>query len=376
MDILTIKKLLILSKKLVLIIYPIDKVIENFWGYGMKNRSIILAKRPIGNPKPDDFALHEGELPDIQDNEILVKNFAISLDAGFRNWMDEDAGDEVLPAMPLGEPVMGLSLCEVLETKNPEYEVGDKLMARFAWQEYSIGKPGDFIAKLPNDLAFPYSYYLGVLGDTGMSAYFALTEIAPPKEGETVLISAAGGAVGSIAGQIAKIYGARAVGITSSPEKCDFLVNELGYDAAVNRKAPEGQAEAIKAVCPDGVDIFLDNVGGETLQAAITNMNHRGRIVMIGAVTHYTSEGPPTAPNNLFELSSKEITAQGLMTHFRHDNMTPSASNLKHGSPKASLKALSTNLTASKMLVWLFAKCLMAKISVRPLWIYRILMVS
>ena len=166
---------------------------------------------------------------------------------------------------------------------------------------------------------FPYSYYLGVLGDTGMSAYFALTEIAPPKEGQTVLISAAGGAVGSIAGQIAKIYGARAVGITSSPEKCDFLVNELGYDAAVNRKAPEGQAEAIKAVCPNGVDIFLDNVGGETLQAAITNMNHRGRIVMIGAVTHYTSEGPPTAPNNLFELSSKEITAQGLMTHFRHD---------------------------------------------------------
>ena len=159
----------------------------------MKNRSIILAKRPIGNPKPDDFALHEGVLPDIQDNEILVKNFAISLDAGFRNWMDEDAGDEVLPAMPLGEPVMGLSLCEVLETKNPEYEVGDKLMARFAWQEYSIGKPGDFIAKLPNDLAFPYSYYLGVLGDTGMSAYFALTEIASPKEGETVLISAAGG---------------------------------------------------------------------------------------------------------------------------------------------------------------------------------------
>ena len=106
----------------------------------MKNRSIILAKRPIGNPKSDDFALHEGELPDIQDNEILVKNFAISLDAGFRNWMNEDAGDEVLPAMPLGEPVMGLSLCEVLETKNPEYEVGDKLMARFAWQEYSILK--------------------------------------------------------------------------------------------------------------------------------------------------------------------------------------------------------------------------------------------
>ncbi|MEC9201639.1 MAG: NADP-dependent oxidoreductase [Pseudomonadota bacterium] len=310
----------------------------------MKNRSIILAKRPIGNPKSDDFVLQEGELPDIQDNEILVKNFAISLDAGFRNWMNEDAGDEILPAMSLGEPVMGLSLCEVIGTKNSEYAVGDKLMARFAWQEYSIGKPGDFISKLPSDLAFPYSYYLGVLGDTGMSAYFALTEIAPPKEGQTVLISAAGGAVGSIAGQIAKIYGARAVGITSSPEKCDFLVNELGYDAAVNRKAPEDQAEAIKAVCPDGVDIFLDNVGGETLQAAITNMNHRGRIVMIGAVTHYTSEGPPTAPNNLFELSSKEITAQGLMTHFRHDQYDDVRQHLENWLSEGKLKSFEHKL--------------------------------
>ena len=311
----------------------------------MKNRSIILAKRPIGNPKPDDFALHEGELPELQDNEILVKNFAVSLDAGFRNRMDEDAGDEVLLGMLLAESDMVLSLCEVLETKNPEYEIGDKLMARFAWQEYSIGKPGDFIAKLPKDLSFPYSYYLGVLGDTGMSAYFALTEIAPPKEGETVLISAAGGAVGSIAGQIAKIYGARAVGISSSSEKCDFLVNELGYDAAVNRKAPEGQAEAIKAVCPDGVDIFLDNVGGETLQAAITNMNHRGRIAMIGAVTHYTSKGAPSAPNNLFELVSKEITAQGFMTHFRHDEYEAVRQQLESWLSEGKLKSFEHKLT-------------------------------
>lgn len=311
----------------------------------MKNRSIILAKRPVGNPSPDDFELQEDELPGIGDSEILVKNFAISLDAGFRNWMDEDAGDAVLPAMPIGEPVMGLSLCEVLETKNPDYAVGDKLMARFAWQEHSIGKPGDFIAKLPKDLDYPYSYYLGVLGDTGMSAYFALTEIAPPKPGETVLVSAAGGAVGSIAGQIAKIYGARTVGISSSPEKCGFLVNEVGYDAAVNRKDPAGQVEAIRAACPDGVDIFLDNVGGETLEAAITNMNHRGRIAMIGAVTHYTAKGAPSAPNNLFELVSKEITARGFMTHFRHDEYEKVRKQLETWLSEGKLKSFEYKLS-------------------------------
>jgi NADPH-dependent curcumin reductase CurA len=231
--------------------------------------------------------------------------------------MNEDSGDDVLPAMPLGAPVMGLSLAKTVESKNPDYAVGDMLMARFAWQQYSVGRKGDFIAKLPDNLNFPYSYYLGVLGDTGMSAYFALTEIAPPEPGQTVLVSAAGGAVGSIAGQIAKIYGARTVGITSSPEKCKFLTEEIGYDAAVNRKSPEGQAAAIAAACPDGVDIFLDNVGGETLQAAISNMNHRGRMALCGSVTHYNSMGEAFGPNNMFEVVTKEITMTGFMTHWR-----------------------------------------------------------
>ena len=119
--------------------------------------SVVLARRPQGNPIEADFAVQEAPLPEVTEGFFLTRNTCVSLDAGFRNWMNEDAGDEILPAMPLGEPVMGLSLCEVIETKNPEYLVGDKLMARFAWQEYSIGKPGDFIAKLPRDLSFPYS---------------------------------------------------------------------------------------------------------------------------------------------------------------------------------------------------------------------------
>ncbi len=283
----------------------------------MKNRQVVLASRPNGYPQPTDFALVEAGVSALEDAQVLVKNFCISLDAGFRNWMNESAGDDVLPAMPLGQAVMGLTLARVLESKNPAYAEGDILMARFAWEEYSISKPDDFIVKLPRHLDFPHSYYMGILGDTGMSAYFALTEIAPPKAGETVLVSAAGGAVGSVAGQIAGILGARRVGISSSPEKCARLVSELGYDAAVNRKDPRGLAAAIAEACPDGVDVFIDNVGGETLEAAITHMNHKGRIALIGAITHYNDQA--YGPKNLFELVTKEITMRGFLTHYRED---------------------------------------------------------
>lgn len=283
----------------------------------MKNRQIVLASRPNGYPQPTDFALVEAGVSALEDGEILVKNYCVSLDAGFRNWMNEAAGDDVLPAMPLGQAVMGLTLARVLESKNSAYAVDDILMARLAWEEYSIGRPGDFMVKLPRTLDFPHSYYMGILGDTGMSAYFALTEIAPPKAGETVLVSAAGGAVGSVAGQIAGILGARRVGISSSPEKCQRLIDELGYDAAVNRKDPRGLDVALAEACPDGVDVFIDNVGGETLEAAISCMNHLGRIALIGAITHYNDQA--YGPKNLFELVTKEITMRGFLTHYREE---------------------------------------------------------
>ena len=252
----------------------------------ISNRHIVLSKRPDGYPKHDDFALSESQLSAPQDGEFITKNLYVSLDAGFRNWMNESAGDDVLPALPLGEPVMGLTLAKVIESKHADYQEGDMMMARFAWEEYSKSDGSDFIARLPRELNFPYSYYLGLLGDTGMSAYFGLTEIAIPKPGETVLVSAAGGAVGSIAGQIAKILGARAVGISSSEEKCQRLIDELGYDAAVNRKSEEGLEAAIAAACPDGVDVYFDNVGGETLQAAITNLTLGARVALCLSLIH------------------------------------------------------------------------------------------
>jgi NADPH-dependent curcumin reductase CurA len=279
--------------------------------------SVVLARRPAGNPVEADFAVMSESLPEIPDGCFLTRNDYVSLDAGFRNWMNEDSGDEILPAMPLQAPVMGLVLAEVLESKHPDYAVGDKLMARFAWQTHSLSDGTDFIARLPAELEFNPSAYMGVLGDTGMSAYFGITDIAQLTSEDTVLISGAGGAVGSIAGQIAKLMGARVIGIVGSEAKAEWIRNTLGYDAAVVRSDDTSLSEAIQDACPNGVDVFFDNVGGQTLEAAITNMNHRGRLVLCGAISGYGVT--PHGPNNLFELITKELSVEGFMTHFRHE---------------------------------------------------------
>ena len=279
--------------------------------------SVVLARRPAGNPVEADFALMSESLPEIPEGCFLTRNDYVSLDAGFRNWMNEDSGDEILPAMPLQAPVMGLVLAEVLESKHPDYAVGDKLMARFAWQTHSLSDGTDFIARLPAELEFNPSAYMGVLGDTGMSAYFGITDIAQLTSEDTVLISGAGGAVGSIAGQIAKLMGARVIGIVGSEAKAEWIRNTLGYDAAVVRSDDTSLSEAIQDACPNGVDVFFDNVGGQTLEAAITNMNHRGRLVLCGAISGYGVT--PHGPNNLFELITKELSVEGFMTHFRHE---------------------------------------------------------
>ena len=257
-------------------------------------QSVVLARRPAGNPVEADFALVETPLPEITEGSFLTHNDFVSLDAGFRNWMNEDSGDDVLPAMALNEPVMGLVLAEVIESKHPDYAVGEKLMARFAWQTHSLSDGSDFIARLPDELEFNPSAYMGVLGDTGMSAYFGMTDIAKPTSDDCVLISGAGGAVGTIAGQIAKLAGARVVGIVGSQKKADWLCEALGYDAAVIRSGDTPLTQAIADACPTGVDVFFDNVGGQTLEAAISNMNHRGRLVLCGAISGYgvTPHGP------------------------------------------------------------------------------------
>lgn len=278
-------------------------------------RCVVLASRPDGAPREANFRVEERPLPALSDGQMLCRNHFISLDAGFRNWMDEGSGDNVLPAMPLGEPVMGLTLSEVVETRHPDFALGDLLMARLAWEEYTITAADDFLTPLGDTQGRPLNHYLGVLGDTGLSAYFGLKDYGAVAPGETVLVSAAAGAVGSIAGQIAKIYGARAVGITSG-DKCRRIVDELGYDAAVDRNAANF-SQALAAACPDGIDVYFDNVGGPILETVLDQINEDARILLCGAVATYNSSEAPPGPRNLFNITTKHAIMRGFMTHMQ-----------------------------------------------------------
>ncbi len=279
------------------------------------NTSVLLARRPDGNPRPEDFKLGQTPIPQPGPGQALLKNHYVSLDAGFRNWMNEGAGDAVLPAMPLDQPVMGLVMGEVVESQHPDYTAGDWLMARIAWQEYSLADDSHFIVKIDPDAPYPMNLYLGVLGDTGLSAYFGMMDIGRPQKGETALVSAAGGAVGSIAGQIARILGARAVGIAGGSEKCERLVSELGYDAAIDH---HGDLRAQLAEnCPDGVDVYFDNVGGPLLEPVLDHINVHARIALCGAVSSYGQA--QAGPSNLFQLVTREATMQGFFAHTQVD---------------------------------------------------------
>ena len=275
------------------------------------NASVVLARRPQGNPVPEDFRVETLPMPAPGPGQALIRNHYISLDAGFRNWMNEGAGDEVLPAMPLDAPVMGLVMGEVIESHNDAWQVGDWLMARIAWQEYCLADESQFIVRIDPSEPYPMNLYLGVLGDTGLSAYFGMMDIGKPQPGETVVVSAAGGAVGSIAGQIAKIHGARAVGIAGGAEKCQRLVSELGYDAAIDHRA-DLHAQLAKQ-CPNGVDVFFDNVGGPLIEPILEHIAIGARIALCGAVSTYGGE--VAGPSNLFQLITREATMQGFFAH-------------------------------------------------------------
>ena len=280
------------------------------------HRRVVLAVRPRGMPTETDFRVEEAAIPSVRPGQILCQNLYLSLDAGFRNWMDEGSGDNVLPAMPIGASVMGLALSRVVESRHPAHRVGDLLMARLAWEEFSLTDGGDFLVPVPANPKHPLSYYLGVLGDTGLSAYFGLIDYGNVKPGESVLVSAAGGAVGSIAGQLAKLLGARVVGVASGADKCARLIAELGYDAAVDRTRGDVGAELTRA-CPAGIDVYFDNVGGPLLEIVLDRINVGARILMCGAVASYNAGAPLPGPNNLFQIVTKQAHVHGFMTHMQ-----------------------------------------------------------
>ncbi len=277
------------------------------------NRQVLLRAHPVGAPRDTDFECVETSLPALGDGEFLLRNLYLSLDAGFRQWMNEGAGDGYLPAMELDEPVMGLVLGRVEESNHPLYAVGDLLMCRSRWEEFSIADGSDYMSKLAPDPEISPSCYLGILGPTGLTAYFGLRDVGRVQPGETVLISTAAGAVGSTAAQIAKIRGARVVGMTSTDEKCKWLTDFLGLDAAINYRAAGGVEAGIAQHCPQGVDVYFDNVGGETLDTVLAHLNERARVALSGAVSTYNTSEPVPGPFNMFKVITQRAILQGFM---------------------------------------------------------------
>ncbi len=249
------------------------------------NKRVVLASRPAGPVSEANFRVEESPVPKPADGEVLVRNLWLSLDPYMRGRMSD--AKSYVKGVDIGEVMVGQTVGEVLESRHAKLKVGDLVLTQLGWQLYGCVSEA---VKVDTSRA-PASYYLGLLGMPGLTAYFGLKEIGQPKPGETVVVSAASGAVGSVVGQLAKLWGARAVGIAGGREKCAYVKEELGFDACVDYKAGRLRDE-LKEACPKGVDVYFDNVGGEILDLLLTRMNLFGRIVVCGTISDYNSTDP------------------------------------------------------------------------------------
>jgi len=274
------------------------------------NRQFYLHQRPTGIPTKDDVRLRERPVTSPGEGEVLIRNRYFSLDPAIRGWMDDTPS--YLPPIELGAVVRSTAVGEVIESRHPGFQAGDAAVGLLGWEVYSVA-PGDELSKVPTDGRFPLHYYVNILGAVGLTPYFGVLDAGRPKSGETLLMSAAAGAVGSVGGQIAKLQGCRVVGLAGSDEKCNWITQELGFDEAINYKTCGPMVEAIKAACPEGIDIYFDNVGGEILDAALLNLNDGARIVFCGAISGYNSEEPVPGPYNWWQILARGATVQGYL---------------------------------------------------------------
>jgi NADPH-dependent curcumin reductase len=272
----------------------------------MKNRQWLLARRPDGALKDSDFTFIETEAPAPGEGEVLVRTLVLSCDPTQRAWI---AGDTYLPAVKIGEVVRSFGAARIEASSNPGLKVGDIVLGLVGWQDYTAMKPGG-LNKLPPGA--PIELAMGVLGMIGMTAYFGLLDVGRPVAGETVVVSGAAGATGSLVGQIAKIKGCRVIAIAGGAEKCRWLTHELGLDAAIDYKAENVKAR-LKELCPKGIDIFFDNVGGDILDAALGRLAMRGRVVLCGGISAYDAAEPPPGPKNYLNLVSKRGRMEGFL---------------------------------------------------------------
>jgi NADPH-dependent curcumin reductase CurA len=274
------------------------------------NRQWVLRARPVGLVKEADFEWREAPRPRIADGEILVRTLYLSFDPAMRGWMEDRPS--YVPPVALGEPMRAGAVGQVVESRSPDFKVGDFVQGTFGWQDYAVARPGGIIPVTQLPRGVPLTWPLGVLGITGLTAYFGLLDLGQPKEGETVVVSGAAGATGSVAGQIARIKGCRAIGIAGGREKCRWLTEQAHFDAAIDYKG-ESVPKRLRELCPRGVDVFFDNVGGEILDAVLAQLAQRARVVLCGGISAYNETTPPPGPRNLMSLVINRARMEGFI---------------------------------------------------------------
>lgn len=281
------------------------------------NTQVKLASRPTGEPTPENFTIEATEIPAVRPGQVLIKNQLLSLDPAMRGWMN--AGKSYLPPIGIGEVFRALGAGQVVESQHPAFTVGDYVAGGVLAQQYLLrdgaaaADPASpaFLQKVDPAQA-PLATCLSTLGMPGMTAYFGLLNTGQPQAGETVVVSAASGAVGSVVGQIAKIKGCRVVGIAGEPEKCAYCVRELGFDACVNYKSANF-AQELRAACPEGIDVYFDNVGGEILDLALSMLRLHARVVICGAISQYNNTTPVKGPSNYLSLLVNRARMEGIV---------------------------------------------------------------
>ncbi|PRC94918.1 NADP-dependent oxidoreductase [Solimicrobium silvestre] len=274
-----------------------------------QNHQFKLTSRPVGAVKRSDFSYTQEPVRDPADGEVVIKNLYISLDPAMRGWMNESK-NSYIPPVAIGEVMRALAVGRVVASKNPQFTVGDHVGGMLGMQEYAYSN-GQGLNKVDPRMA-PLPVFLGTLGMPGLTAYFGLLDVGKPKEGETVVVSGAAGAVGAVVGQIAKIKGCRVIGIAGGAEKCRYLVEELGFDAAIDYKKEDVKA-ALHQHCPQGIDVYFDNVGGEILDAVLTRLARNARIVICGAISQYNNTTAVQGPANYLSLIVARASMQGIM---------------------------------------------------------------
>lgn len=274
------------------------------------NRQYILASRPRGLPTPEEVPMQESPVPVAGEGEIVIRNLYISLDPAIRGWMSDEPS--YIEPIPIGTKVWATGIGRVVDSQSPDFEVGDIALGMNAWEDYTLCA-AEAATKIEDTMGLSLTTFLSILGATGLTSYFGLLDVGKPRPGEVLLVSGAAGAVGSVVGQIGKLKGCRVIGIAGGEEKCRWIREECGFDDVIDYKACDDLTAAIAEKCPDGVDIYWENVGGEMLDAVLMNLAERARIVFCGWIATYNDEEKRPGPKNLWQLLAKSARMEGFV---------------------------------------------------------------